>query len=112
MAIYRALKDLDAGKTLIRRGQVFMSGTLPGAVVDRLAELGKIAPVSTPPLAVLPGWKARAGKIAPEIETAGDFLEADSARLAKVLKVSPDRIEPMKLELAGWLSVPQGNSKH
>lgn len=106
MALYRALSNLDAGKKRLQQGQVFYSSILPAPVLQKLAELGKVAIVSTPPLDVLPGWKIRAHYLMPEIETAAQFLECNAEQLQKKLSIDGAEVERLKAELISWLTIP------
>jgi len=103
MALYRTLRSLNHGGRRIERDQVLMLDWSQ-ATLDKLLEVGVIAQVSPPPLAELPAWKARAGKlVAHGILDAGQFLEADDALLAKYLRNRPDTIKRLKVEIIRWL---------
>lgn len=106
--LYRALSNLDAGKTKIRKGQVFPQYVLTGPVLDKLTRLGRISRVSTPPLSVLPGWSKRAEKLARiGVETAEQFVLADDADLKKAMRASPERVKYWKEEILDFLSAPK-----
>ena len=105
MAWYRSLKDLSNG---IERGQVFPGGRLKPDSIPILESRGIIARISAPPLVELPGWKKRAEKLeAAGILDAEQFLDSDSAQLAKACRAKESLIESWKNEIIGWLTVPK-----
>lgn len=108
MTLYRALRNLDKAGRTIKAGSVFLGSEIGEPALSKLEQLGKIAPASTPPLAILPGWEARGRKLARKgIVTVEDFLSVPSAELAESLKVKADQIDVWKASLIECLSIPQ-----
>ena len=107
MALYRIMRSLHHGGNRIERNTV-QSLHWDRARLDKLLELGLIARVSPPPLTELPAWKARAGKLAThDILDAEQFLETDDALLAKYLRVRPDTVKRLKIDVTRWLQPEQ-----
>ena len=107
MTLYRTLRSLNHGGRRIERDRV-LSLNWDQPRLEKLLELGLIARVSPPPLIELPGWKARAKKLAAhDITDAGEFLEADDALLAKHLRNRPDTIKRLKTEVTRWMQPEQ-----
>ncbi|MDD5517861.1 MAG: hypothetical protein PHV98_00735 [Candidatus Omnitrophica bacterium] len=105
MAYYRSLTKLDAGhNNVIDEGIVFNERRLSSKAITILAEMGRIAEVSFPPLDVIPGWKVRAAKVK-EISTQ-EFLDAPNNVLAVKMKTKPDTIEAWKAEILRWMATP------
>lgn len=108
MALYRALHNLSKNEKTIPAGTILAFQWLNETQIGKLIAVGAIAPVGAPPLVALPGWKTRAtkcGKLG--LETAEQFLEADTAHLADVLHLKPETVERWKVEVLGWLTVPE-----
>lgn len=110
MTLYRVLRRLAHKDTYIQPGTVAI---LPFKASDLaiLETRGAIAPVSTPPLAVLPGWSEKA-KAAQKhgIVTVADLLDAlhtNRAQVARWLRVSVDDAAAMQQSLIKeWLIAP------
>lgn len=105
--IYRALRDIDTGKHIIKAGWIFPSSYLSERNAALLLSKNKIAEANLPPLKALPRWKNQANKLAKAgIITAGDFIEAPDADLAKVLKVTEAEIKTCKSEFYAMFNSP------
>ncbi|MFA5714361.1 MAG: hypothetical protein WC998_01300 [Candidatus Paceibacterota bacterium] len=105
MTYYRALEDLNAGhNNIIANGIVFKESRLSPKAVTILAEMGRIAEVSFPPLEVIPGWKIRAAKV--KNMSTVEFLDAPNDELAVKMKTKPDTIEAWKAEILRWMATP------
>lgn len=103
MALYRTLRSLNHHGKRIERDRVLIL-TWPPETIDKLIEVGSLARVSPPPLTELPGWKTRAGKlVSHDILDAGQFLEAEEAKLARALRNRPETIRRLKAEVIRWL---------
>lgn len=103
--MYRVLRALGVGDQRIDRGTLSDLKEMSGSVINSLIDLGLIAKVAAPPLAVLPNWQSRAKKLeAIGIENADQFLEADDHVLAGALKVSILRIDVFKQEIRQYLT--------
>ena len=94
MAVYRAVNDLACGNKPGARGGILYAGSLTrlewlGADgIARLLDVGAVSRVATPPLAALPGWKVRAGKLQQiGIVTVEDLIEADIAEVKAHMEV-------------------------
>lgn len=88
--MYRILLPLDAGKhgklSPDHDGGVSSLHWLKPAALARLIACGAISRVVPPPLAVLPGWKLRAPKLAAlGIVDVVQLLEANSDKIAQAL---------------------------
>lgn len=98
--IYRALRDLDTGKRIIRGGSIFPSGWLQPGVVIILEEQGRIAEANLPPVVAIPRLKhSKLGLSKIGVLTASDYLEADDAALAKAQKLTEVEVRQYKAEL-------------
>lgn len=110
MPLYRTLTPLRFPKTIVPAGKVI---TLKGdqSILERV---GAIAPILTPPLAILPGWAERAACLeSAGILTGEQFVEADAALLAAKLDMSPDMIQTLKGQLMTlWSSSPPEDDCH
>lgn len=100
MAIYRVVKDLWCGNKpgardgVLYAGSISDLGWLSAEQVGRLMAVGAISRPATPPLAVLPGWKLRAGRLQQVgIMTVSDFLEADPAAVAEHMEVKSETVD-------------------
>jgi hypothetical protein len=100
MALYRVLKDLSTGH---KRGDVVEGSQFK--MLDLLVAKNALAPISTPPLAELPGWTKRLEKMQElGIVTVQDLLDADSEAVARVFGYkSTAGIERWKKEATEWL---------
>lgn len=106
--MYRALANLDKGKGIITKGSVFMGEVISPAALEVLVERGLVAKVSAPPLAILPGWKGRAGKLAKKgIETVEDLVKAEPGVIEAVLHIKSDVAEALKAEALNFLRAPE-----
>lgn len=71
-----------------------------------LIDVGAIAPIHAPPLAVLPGWSDRAEDLAEQgIITVTDLLDADTNALIDSLVQNRATLEAWKQEALRWLQV-------
>ena len=105
--IYRALRDLDTSKKIIKKGWIFPETQLKGKSLEILLKMDMIAPASLPPLKALPRWKSQSAKLARAgIMTAGDFIEAPDSDLARALKVSEAQIKDYKSEFYAMFNTP------
>lgn len=105
--IYRALRDIDTGKRIIKAGWIFPSSHLSERNAALLLSKNKIAEANLPPLKALPRWKSQSNKLAKAgIVTAGDFIEATDAELAKALKVTEAEIHTYKSEFYAMFNSP------
>ena len=105
--LYRVLVNLEVGKR----------GILPAGEITRLEWLSEenrrvlldgaaVSELQAPPLGVLPGWKARAKKLAGTVGTAAEFLELEDSRAAEILHVSTALIAAYKEHVRSYLVVP------
>ena len=105
--IYRALRDIDTGKRLIKAGWIFPSRYLTERNAAILLQKDKIAEASLPPLKALPRWKSQSAKLAKAgIVTAGDFIEASDADLARMLKITEAEAHGHKAEFYAMFNTP------
>ena len=111
MALYRVLKPLAKGKNTIYAGTFTRLEWLADGNRELLARVGAVAEVSTPPLAVIPGWKTRAGKLEEVgITDVVQFIEADTGAICQALDRQPKTVEKYRTELLRWMTAdaPQG----
>lgn len=103
---------LSKGSIVIPAGAVIEASTLPPGATDKLLAIGAIAPVSSPPLAELPGWRVRAKKLSMlGITTIADLAEADTERVADHMRVKPGTVKTWKQVLVDtYLTVKGTNS--
>ena len=106
MAIYRVLRNISKGDELYPKGSFIHSGEFQEKSITVLEQRGLLARISAPPLEALPGWKARSTKLKPlGIIDAEAFLEVDSEKIAKLIKVKPETVDKWKQEVTDWLTV-------
>lgn len=108
MTIFRVLAPLDAGGS---RGRIEPEATplsmlewLTPEKQEMLVAVGAVAPVATPPLSVLPGFAARATKLArANIATVEDLLTANAADVAEALHTKVETVDRWQAEARAWL---------
>lgn len=107
MILYRAHKILDRGKgKTIPQNSTTSLAWLSKKQVALLLERRIVSEVAVPPLAALPRWKERAGRINRlGMFSVIEFLEADNGMLAETLGEEPDVIARWKAEAEAWLTV-------
>ena len=105
MALYRVLKPLAKGKSTIYKGTFTQLEWLPKRHINMLINVGAVSEVGAPPLAVIPGWKTRAGKLEEVgIEDVIQFIEADTSVICQALRRQPKTVEKYRKELLGWMT--------
>ena len=105
MALYRARKRLEKGSRIIEVGTFTRLEWLSDRNVAILVSGGSVAEVGAPPLAVIPGWKTRAGKLEEVgIEDVIQFIEADTGVICQALRRQPKTVEKYRKELLGWMT--------
>jgi hypothetical protein len=105
MSLYRTLRSLTGKGGRIPANEILILDW-DEARLNKLLELRIIAHVSPPPLSELPGWAARARRLARNcsIQDAEQFLEADNQILRKCLgKREGAEVENLKQEVLKWL---------
>lgn len=103
MPIYRALRALSG---VCRRGELTRLTHLDAGQITKLAKVGAIAPISAPPLAELPGWAARAGRLAKvDITDAEQLLEAEARVVAKALRVKVETAAQYQQDIQQFLVI-------
>lgn len=104
MTLYRALRRLS---NVAERGDITALAHLTAAQIDKLFQVGAIAPVSAPPLAELPGWSTRAGKLRKvDIQDADQLVEADVGVVAQALRVKVETAMRYQEEVRAFLVIP------
>ena len=108
MALYRVLTPLSRGDVITPKGQIVSDHDWPTETLEILERKGKIAPLSPPPLATLPGWKTCAERLAEiGILDAEQFVEASDDQIGIALSGSPETFGKWRQELLNWLVIPQ-----
>ena len=103
MPLYRALHRLSG---VAERGGLTALAHLTAEQIAKLERAGAVARVAPPPLAELPGWKARAAKFAKVgIVDAEQLLEADAAQVARALRVKAETAARYQQEVEACLVV-------
>lgn len=114
MPLYQVLKRLDRrGRIIPRESRSRLRGIEPEAI-EILERVGAIREIASPPLAVLAGWKSRAGKLTKiGIETAEQFLEGNDAVIMKCLRVRSVTLERWRAQIREWseFDSPPGSSR-
>lgn len=109
MTLYRALTKLSG---VCQRGDLTTLAHLTPEKVALLVSRGAVAPVAAPPLAALPGWTSRAGKLAKVgIEDAVQFVQGDPALLARVLHVKAETIDRYRESLLDLMTIRERTSE-
>lgn len=110
MPVYRALFNLSFDHSMIERGWLWViPGKTTPANAAKLEELGRIARISAPPLAVIPGWKLRAAKAKRKggIENAEQLLELSVDECAALFAISKTQAASWQAEIINWLTIPK-----
>lgn len=111
MPLYRVLQALSVKDKRVPTGTVTMLH-LKASSYPILEAQGAIARVSTPPLAILPGWERRAAVLEKNgITTVEDLLEAldaDGGKIAALVGEAPAVVGQWQQQLIrDWLVAPQ-----
>lgn len=110
MSLYRAVQNLAWGNKTVARGTVFDGARLKA--VERLVRVGAIAPVSTPPLEMVPGWQRRAKRLRPLGKTSvEEVLSMPAADLAGIFAIRPQTAERWQSELLAQFTELLGESR-
>ena len=105
MALYRVLKRLEKGSRQIHPKTFTQLEWLSKRHINTLIDVGAVSEVGAPPLAVIPGWKTRAGKLEEVgIEDVIQFIEADTSVICQALRRQPKTVEKYRKELLGWMT--------
>lgn len=103
MAIYRALNTLTG---VARRGELTRLEHLKPEQIAKLERVGAVSRIAAPPLAELPNWRIRAGKLAKiGVTDAEQYLEAAAADVSKALRVKPETEARYRQEIQAWLTI-------
>jgi hypothetical protein len=107
MTVYRVLKRLDRGsKGVLECGILIIDRDWPSNYIDRLVEVQAIAPVSAPPLNVLPGVGERDEALTSVgIETIDQLLEASDEGLMRALDIDAIQLAQLRADVVRWLTV-------
>lgn len=103
MALYRALSRLSG---VAERGALTPLAHLTPEQIGKLERTGAVARVSPPPLSELPGWSARAGKLAKVgIVDAEQLAEVDTQLIRSALRVKEETARRYKQEARSCLTL-------
>lgn len=111
MTVYRALMKLDRGsKGVIKCGQIVVDRNWKPGYIDRLVEVGALAPISAPPISTLPGW-GDSDEVLESIGivTADQLLEASDEAVMRALEIDSMQLAQMRADVVNWLTVPEGS---
>jgi hypothetical protein len=106
--IYRVIRRLATGKdlsTYIEIGSTIKGTRFKPEVTTRLCQVGALAPVSAPPLEILPGWKLRSKRFNDAGYDAITALEATDEDLAAATGYHVRSIRKWKKELESFLGI-------
>lgn len=106
--LYRALCNLQEGDRVIPVGSIFEREYKP-SVLSVLFEVGAIAEIVPPPLAILPGWAVRSARLAEiGINDVAEFLQGDVDVIAARMRCASSLVERWMQEVrVGLLAVEQ-----
>ena len=108
MALFRVMLRLEKGNGIIQPGSFTRLEWLSPRKQEMLQGVGAVSEVGSPPLAVIPGWKTRAGKLEEVgIEDVVQFIEADTAVICQALDRQPKTIEKYRIELLRWMTADE-----
>lgn len=103
MPVYRALRNLSG---VCQRGELTRLAHLNAEQIAKLMNVGAVAPIAAPPLAELPEWAIRAGKLAKlGITDVEQLLEVDAAQVAKTLRVKVETARQYQRDAEQWLVI-------
>jgi len=105
--LYRILQDLGPfpDGTVLKAGRTTELKRLSRNSIDILLNKEVIAIAQTPPLAVLPGWEAKAERLKEVgIESVSDLITADPEEVAEELGVTIGGIEKAVDEVKGYVN--------
>jgi len=104
--LFRVRKTLEKGKKKIAPGSFTRLEWLTARGREIMISVGAVSEVGAPPLAVVPGWKARSEKLARVgIEDAAQFIDADTDVLCEALGRQPRTVGKYRNELMEWMTV-------
>lgn len=107
--MYRLHQAIAVKKRTIPRGSLVTDGTFAPAAAAALMARGVISQVEAPPLAIIPGWKVRADRLARVgIITVADFLDADIEVARRALRVGDAALSDMREGVMRWLIADNG----
>jgi len=109
--MYRLLMNLSMPDgRILPQGSLQLLDELSDRVVRALLDAERIAPVSAPPLAALPGWTGRARILAKAgLRDPLAFLRTDVAELAVKLDRREDELRQWQREARALLMAPPPN---
>lgn len=99
--LYRTLTSMTIGGKRLRTGRVFLGRVLSKTSEKGLLKAGRIAPVRTPPLEAIRGWKERAATIAEQ------YNVSDTGAFIELVNLSPPFAE-WQVEALAALEAPSG----
>ena len=101
MPLYRALQRLSG---VCERGALTPLSHLTPEQIAKLEQSGGVARVSAPPLSELPGWSARAEKLAKVgLHDAEQLIEADPKLIRSALRVKDETAQRYQQEARSFL---------
>jgi hypothetical protein len=106
--IYRVLRNLDTGH---KPGDFVKGSRFKKGVLGILLHRGILAPVSAPPLRVLPGWSLRAERLGEVGIDAIKFMEMDDDEIAEKIDANPRAIAKWRADLKSQLSLGSSSAK-
>lgn len=104
--LYRAIERVTFadGRRSLEMGEVDSLKGVTKKGIQVLMKKGAIAPVSSPPLKILPGWERKAEVLKEaKIEDVEDLLTADLPEVAKELEVSLEGLEEAADQARQWI---------
>lgn len=106
--LYRVTFPIAYKNDVIAVGDLHRLEKVPREGIEKLKLRGTIIPVQPPPLAVLPGWTRRAGRLGKAgIHDAVQLLGVDTDQAAEYMRVKPRTVTRWKREVLCWLKAPE-----
>ena len=104
--LYRMIERITFadGRPSLEMGAVSRLKGISKKGIKILLKKGAIAPVSSPPLSILPGWEERAKLLASVgVMNIEDLLTSDLGEIARRLNISPGGLRQAANEAKRWV---------
>ncbi len=107
MPLYRVIYPVAVGERIIKPGTLSRLPEIRPTALEALVKKGTISIATLPPLAVLPGWRLRAKRVAEAlgIVDAGVFLDRNPEEVSAAVGVSVVTVKKWQADVEHWLTL-------